>query len=163
MFKFSSLGALGLLACSAFGCASQVDANQRLLGEQARAERSALEQQLRIAELELRLQQLESESSPPAGSAELGAILERLDTVIAQNQALLRAQGAPPGAAAVLPTSDAPSDDADAKAMLRYWAERLRAGSNRFRSGLTPDQNAALNTLLRRERPLDPRNPWQEL
>jgi type II secretory pathway pseudopilin PulG len=162
MFKFRCLGALGLLAISAVGCASQADAHQRLLGEQARAERSALEQQLRIAELELRLQQLEARRAPMA-AAELAAILERLDTVIAQNQALLRAQGTPGAAAAVVPTGDAPSEDADAKVMLRYWAERLRAGSNRFRSGLTPEQSAALNTLLRRERPLDPRNPWQEL
>ena len=28
---------------------------------------------------------------------------------------------------------------------------------------LTADQNAALNVLLRRERQLDPRNPWREM
>jgi hypothetical protein len=133
--------------------------------------------QPRLAEREPRPSQLPAERSGPGAAApaarqaqlpaELEAVLAQNEELAAHNRALLvenqalASQAAVPAAAGA--RCDAPPpDDADAKTQLRYWAERLRNGDNGFRGGLTPQQNAALNVLLRRERELDPQNPWHE-
>jgi hypothetical protein len=130
--------------------------------------------QRRIAELEQQLAQLETlRAAAPAGpaprqeSSELETVLARNQELAArnrslslENQALLHKQLFESPAASTA-ACQAPPDAEDPRVQLRYWAERLRQGDAGFRGGLTPEQNAALNVLLRRERPLDPRNPWR--
>ena len=82
-------------------------------------------------------------------------------TLAAENQALAQSHLFEPHASATACKS--PPGDVDPKAQLRYWAERLRDGDSGFRDRLTIAQNAALNVLLRRERELDPHNPWREM
>jgi hypothetical protein len=129
----------------------------------------------RIAQLEQQLKNLEAEprsaarggSTPPQASAELDAILARNQELLARNRALAAENQAlaqshlfePPVAEGAC---EPPPDDADPKVQLRYWAERLRDGEGGFRGRLTPEQNAAVNVLVRRERALDPHNPWRE-
>lgn len=132
--------------------------------------------QRRISELEQAPQERETQRAasaaaapapaPPRDSSELDAVRARNQELVArnrslslENQALLQKQLFEPPAAAG--ACEAPPDGADPRVQLRYWAERLRAGDSGFRGGLTPEQNAALNVLLRRERELDPRNPWR--
>jgi hypothetical protein len=130
------------------------------------------EPERRIAQLEQRLQQLEAErrGAAPAGSVrgELQAAIARNNELMASNRALAAENQAlaqeshlfdRPGTPA---TCGAPASDADPKAQLRYWAERLRENESGFRARLTAEQNAAVNVLLRRERELDPHNPWRE-
>jgi hypothetical protein len=125
--------------------------------------------QNRIAELELRIQELEAErrAQQQVGgqrSSELAAAIARNEQLVArnlalslENQELARAHAFDPSAPA--PAVQPPSD-ADPRAQLRYWAKQLREGETTFRR-LPPDWNAAVNVLLRRERELDPQNPWR--
>lgn len=130
----------------------------------------------RIAQLEQRLKDLEAErraaasggSSPRGPSAELDAVLARNQELVARNRALAAENQALAESHLFEPSvADAacepPPGGADARAQLRYWADRLRNGDSGVRSRLTPELNAAVNVLLRRERELDPRNPWREL
>jgi hypothetical protein len=128
--------------------------------------------QRRIIELEQRVKELEAERRGAARSApapqdtsrELAAAIARSDELAArnralslQNQELTQAHLFEPPAAT---RACEPPESADAKAQLRFWAEQLRdADSPRVR--LSSEQNAALNVLLRRERSLDPTNPWR--
>jgi hypothetical protein len=137
---------------------------------------SGSEAQRRIAQLEQRLKELETERrgasagapAPRHVSGELGAatarnqeLLARNRALAAENQALAQSHLFEPRVTAT--ACEPPPGDADPKAQLRYWAERLRDGDGAFRSRLTSEQNSALNVLLRRERELDPKNPWREL
>jgi cell division protein FtsB len=131
--------------------------------------------QSRIAQLEQRLKELEAERQAESASGRThGNVAEQLDASLARNdelQARNRALAAENQTLTqnhlferpVRATACPPPDDADAKAQLRYWAERLRAGGSQFRDRLTVSQNAALNVLLRPERELDPQNPWREM
>jgi hypothetical protein len=129
--------------------------------------------QRRIVELEQRVKELEAERRAAAQSAatprdtsrELAAAIARSDELAArnralslQNQELAQAQLFEPPAAA---TACEPPEGTDAKTQLRFWAEQLRDGDNGPRVRLSAEQNAALNVLLRRERALDPNNPWR--
>jgi hypothetical protein len=133
--------------------------------------------QRRIAQLEQRLRELEAERRgaaqagpspvpvPVTVSAELEAVMARNEELVARNRTLATenqalVQGQVFERAPVASRCEPAPDGSDPKAQLRYWAERLRDGDNGFRGGLSPEQNAALNVLLRRERALDPRNPW---
>jgi hypothetical protein len=129
----------------------------------------------RIAQLERQLKDLEAEphgaprgrSTPRQPSGELDAVLARNQELMARNRALAaEIQALAQSHLFEPPVADSacerPPADADPKAQLRYWAERLRDGDGGFRSRLTPEQNAAVNVLLRRERALDPHNPWRE-
>jgi hypothetical protein len=121
-----------------------------------------------VAELERRVKELEAErrsAQHSEKSLEMKAALARNEELAAKNRALSlenqelaqsRAfeQHRSAGAACELP------DDADPRAQLRYWAKQMRDGEGALR--LSPEQNAALNVLLRRERHLDPNNPWRE-
>jgi hypothetical protein len=134
------------------------------------------EAQRRIAQLEQRLKELEAErrAATPDGSARVKASGE-LDAVIAHNRELTarnRALAAENQALAQshlfeTPASatacEPPPSDADPRAQIRYWAERLRDGDTALHGRLTTKQTAAVHVLLRRERELDPRNPWREL
>jgi hypothetical protein len=168
MIKFrQGLRILGVtsLAWSAVGCAGHADTSRRLIDELGRAERSESDNQRRIADLEWRLREIEAQrdaESRRGSSRQLSAVVDRLDTLLAQNQQLLSATAAP-GDASAMCTTAGPEDGTDAKTHLRYWAERLRTSSSGFRGGLTPEQNSALNVLLKRERLLDPKNPWPDL
>jgi hypothetical protein len=138
-----------------------------LTGTPAARDESA---QRRIAELEQLVKELEAERSGvqqrSEKSSDLAAAMARNEQLAARNQALSlenqelaqsRAFERPAPAAACEPPSNA-----DPAAQLRYWAKQLRDGETE--SGrLTPERNAAVNVLLRRERQLDPRNPWRDL
>jgi hypothetical protein len=131
--------------------------------------------QRRIAQLEQRLKELEAERHAAAPRAATGDITaDELDAMIARNDELMARNRTLAAENQVLEQShlfepvsakacEPAPDDPDPKAQLRYWAERLRDGDNGFRDGLTIEQSAALNVLLRRERALDPRNPWREM
>lgn len=121
--------------------------------------------QRRVVELERRLKELEQERRAAAQSAqELSTALARTEALEARNTALtleneelthtrsMSAQSAGCGAL----------DEADPKEQLRYWAKRMRDGETGFRGRVSGEWNAALNVLLRRDRPLDPRNPWRD-
>jgi hypothetical protein len=168
------LGMVGLCAAGVVGCATYSAENQRLIVSLEQSRQAALEQQLRLVQLEQRFAQLERAPlghSARRSSSELTPALEKLDELILQNQQLLlqmagRGTNEAPALEAsaddgfTLPVSCA--DGSDARDQLRYWAARLRADHTVFRGGLSPEQNHALNLLLRRERLLDPQNPWHE-
>jgi hypothetical protein len=135
------------------------------------------EAQRRIAQLEQRLKELEAErrGASASGGPTRGNASDELDAVIArnrelmarnrtltvENQALAQSHLFEPPVTAT--ACEPPPGDADPKAQLRYWAERLRDGDSGLRDRLTIAQNTALNVLLRRERELDPRNPWRDM
>jgi hypothetical protein len=137
------------------------------------AERSGAQ---RIAQLEQRLRELEAERSrATSDAAARGKATHELEVMIAHNRELAarnRALAAENQALAEghlfeTPASNTacepPPNAADPRAQIRYWAERLRDGDTAFQGRLTTEQNAAVQVLLRRERELDPRNPWREL
>jgi hypothetical protein len=161
---------LGVGAACSLGCAARAADDSRLIDELARSRQQALLGELRLAELERRLGELQREA--PRQSAEAEAqrqILYRLDLLVAQNQHLLEQQipaPEPPPAGAQASFGESPSSDAvcgedvDPEEQLRRTVERLRQGPHGFRGGLTPEQNHAVNVLLRGRRTLDPSNPW---
>jgi hypothetical protein len=113
--------------------------------------------QRRIAELEERIEQLEA-----ARSAELAAAIAQNEELAERNRALdLENQQLARSRAPLRPAVCEPLD-ADPRSQLRYWAQRMRDGESSFRGGLPTEWRSALNLLLRRERELDPHNPWQE-
>ena len=123
--------------------------------------------QRRIAELEQRIKELEAKQGAAHGagkSPELSASKTRNAELTARNRELslenqeLVSRGSPPLAAAVTCT---PPSDADPRAQLRYWARQLRDDDTAI-GRLPADWNSAVNILLRRQRELDPRNPWRE-
>jgi len=168
MIKFRHrLAILGLtsLALGALGCATHTDENRRLIAELGRAERSAFDDQQRIADLEWRLKESEAQRDAEvkrSAARQLSAVVERLDALLEQNQTLVHAAVAPTEGSSMC-TVSGPDDGTDPKAHLRYWAERLRSSSTGFRGGLTREQSSALNVLLKHERWLDPKNPWPNL
>ena len=129
--------------------------------------------QRRVGELEQRVRELEAErraATQPAHASgdaprELVAAVARNQELMAriralslENQELVQSQLFEHPAGACEP----PPGEADPKAQLRYWADRIRTGESGFRSRLTAEQNAALNVLLRRERELDAQIAWHE-
>lgn len=132
--------------------------------------------QRRIAQLEQRLKELETERNRATRDASTrGKASHELEVMIAHNRELAarnRALAAENQALAEGHLFETPAsatacepapNDADPRAQIRYWAERLRDGDTAFNRRLTTEQNAAVQVLLRRERELDPRNPWREL
>lgn len=126
---------------------------------------TALAAQRRIAELERRVKQLEAEHSAAVDSSARELATERArakELAASHNQALaLENQQLARSEAAQRSSCELP-DESDPKAQLRYWAQRMRDSDRGFRGRLSSDWNAALNVLLRHDRPLDPRNPWRE-
>lgn len=157
------------LALASLGCVNSASENRRLAEELQRTHVRALESQLRVADLERRLGEIEQARAvreEPAMARELTKLENKLDLLISQNQLLLSTRQDPP--AEPLHDSEpgegiAGDDDpaADPRERLRFWAQRVRADSTRWRGGLSPAQNEALNVILRRERSLDPANPWR--
>lgn len=170
----SRLAIVGLAGFGFMGCASQSVENRRLLDELSQARATAAEHRAHLAELEQRLLGIEQRRELEAERArarELMPLVDKLDLVISQNRELLLQN------AASLPLPPAPIEEeidahgsaaeeqtcalsSDPKEQLRFWAERLRGDPSRWRGGLSPAENQAVNVLLRRERLLDPRNPW---
>jgi TolA-binding protein len=170
MFNLVSRLVVAAVAASSVGCATYAAENRRLLDDLSRSRDAAVENQVRLVEVEQRLRQIELEAQLAAERSranELGVVAEKLDLLIAQNQQILLQASAPlpPEVAAIesAAVADACTDASDPKERLRYWAERLRNDPSVWRGGLSPAQNQALNILLRRERLLDPLNPWQNL
>lgn len=169
----SRLVIIGLSGCSFVGCASHAAENRRLLDELSQARAAAVDNRTHLAELEQRLFGIEQQRELEAERArarELMPLLDKLDVLISQNRELLLQNAASllpaplPAeviegevSAAETQTCDLSSDP---KEQLRYWAEQLRGDPSRWRGGLSPAENQAVNVLLRRERLLDPRNPW---
>jgi hypothetical protein len=131
--------------------------------------------QRRVAQLEQRLKELEAErhrastdgSSRDKASRDLEAVISQNRELAARNRALAAenqalAQSHLFESPATTPACEPPGN-ADPRAQIRYWAELLRASGSSSRGRLTSEQNAAVQVLLRRERELDPRNPWRDL
>jgi hypothetical protein len=177
MFKLVSRLVIAAFAASNIvGCATYAAENRRLLDDLSRSRDAAAGNQVRLVEVEQRLRQIELEGQRAAErtrASELAAVAEKLEVLIAQNQRLLLQVSAPPTpvepalpevpAIESVAVADACVEESDPKERLRYWAERLRNDASLWRGGLTPAQNQALNILLRRERSLDPLNPWHNL
>jgi hypothetical protein len=176
MFNLVSRLVLAAVAASNIvGCATYAAENRRLLDDLSRSRDAAVGNQVRLVEVEQRLRQIELEGQLAAErtrARELAVVAEKLEVLIGQNQQILLQASAPlpvepelPAAPAVasVTVADACVDASDPKERLRYWAERLRNDASLWRGGLTPAQNQALNILLRRERSLDPHNPWNDL
>jgi hypothetical protein len=169
----SRLAVVGFFASSLLGCASHAAENRRLLDQLSQARAAAADNRAHLAELEQRLVGIERQSELEAERArarELVPLVEKLDLLISQNRELLlqNAASLPPSALsaevtdpeASVPEGQTCELNSDPKEQLRYWAEQLRGDPSRWRGGLSPAENQALNVLLRRERLLDPRNPW---
>lgn len=124
--------------------------------------------QRRVAELEQRVKELEAERS---GGVKSGESSRELATAIARSEALEQRNRAlfvenqelaqSRAAERRLATCQAP-DGEDPKVQLRYWATRMRDSDSGFRGRVSSEWNGALNVLLRRERSLDPHNPWRQ-
>jgi hypothetical protein len=120
--------------------------------------------QRRVAELEQRVKELEAERASAQRGSEspaVAAAMARNEELEARNHALQelvqsRAFEQPARATAVCQ----PPNDADPRAQLRYWGKQLRDGETAY-GRLSPEWHAALNVLVRRERELDPHNPWR--
>lgn len=167
----SRLAVVGFAGIAVLGCASQAAENRRLLDELSQARAAAVDNRAHLAELEQRLLGIEQQRELEAERArarELVPLMEKLDLLISQNTELLMQNAAP---LAPAPTEESEGQgsvaaeqtcelSSDPKQQLRYWAEQLRGDPSRWRGGLSPAENQAVNVLLRRERLLDPRNPW---
>jgi hypothetical protein len=101
-----------------------------------------------------------------AKASERGELGDKLDLLIAQNQLLLAQRSelasvqSEPSESAKSPDGACNADvDADPREQLRFWAERVREDTTRWRGGLSTAQSEALHELLR-PRSLDPSNPW---
>lgn len=155
-----------LAAFSLVSCATYAPENRRLLVELTHARAAAVEQQTRLASLEQRLRKVEQQRElavERARAQELRPLLERLDLLISQNRELVlhtTAPGLPPAIESEPEADPDCEQSSDPKRQLRHWAARLRADPSRWRGGLSTAENQALNLLLRRERSLDPSNPW---
>jgi hypothetical protein len=115
-----------------------------------------LEQQVK----ELELQQRAALASDEDQSLELAAakarseeLADRILSLTLENQDLGQSRSFE-RAICVAP------DDADPRAQLRFWARQMRDGESGFRAGFPPEWDAALNLLIKRDRSLDPQNPW---
>jgi hypothetical protein len=160
------------------GCAGQRDDSLRLSEELGRARADAAWQQAHAAELESRMLRLEQRTAvtPNAQHAADGALLSRLDRLIALNERLLAERAAAPvttsgvpkeaPAAHALPPTAASvtsngtptlSDEQELRALVVRLRGRPRPGSPH--GGLTREQEAALRVLTRPERELDKENP----
>ncbi len=128
-------------------------------GELQAAQRRISELDEQIAELELR-QRRAAESSSET-SLELAAAIARNEELAARNLALTLENEELAQSRAFQAICVAP-DEADPREQLRYWAKLMRDGESGFRAGLPPEWRTALNLLIRRDRPLDPNNPWGE-
>lgn len=162
----------GCLGVGGLGCAPRVADHDRLLDELAKSRQQALASELRLVALDRRLEELERDQAQAVAAAESVAqaqILSRLDLLAAQNERLLALGAgarqlelapAPVLDEAVLSPALACGDELDPEEQLRRSVERLRQDPFRWRGGLSPVQNEAVNVLLRRRRPLDQHNPW---
>jgi hypothetical protein len=149
-------GLLGNLA----GCASYAE-NQRLSLALERSRREVVVGQARLVDLESRVKDIEHGDVLRAERLRSDAaarLMDRIELLIVQNQELLRQREGDDAPAAEL--RDHCDEDRDPIAQLRDAVERLRSDPGRWRGGLSPAQNQVLTELLRRERSLDPRNPW---
>jgi hypothetical protein len=122
--------------------------------------------QRRISELaqrveELELQQRRAAESSSEKALELAAVVARNEELAAQNLVLTLESEELSQSRAFEAICAAPGE-ADPRAQLRYWAKLMRDGESGFRAGLPPEWHTALNLLIRRDRPLDPNNPWGE-
>jgi hypothetical protein len=164
----SRLAIIGFTAFTLSGCATYAAENRRLVDELERARAAVMDNRAHLAQLEQRLHDLERQREDDTERArvrELLPVMDKLDLLVSQTrELLLQSQPASvttaPAASATVVGAGASEADSDPKEQLRHWAERLRGDPSRWRGGLSPAESQALNVLLRRERLLDPRNPW---
>lgn len=160
--------ALGFIVSAGPGLVARAAEPERWVGTIAADVSKAADDaaQRRIVELERRVKELEAERHAGAGSSAkaLAAVQARTEALEAHNRALSIENQELAHRAAVeaqSSTCGAP-EGTDAKEQLRYWAQRLRDDERGFRGRMSSEWNAALNVVLRRDRPLDPRNPWRD-
>jgi hypothetical protein len=155
----------GLLARAAepdrWVAAIEADASSTVAGDGAAQRMAELEQRVKELEAERGLSQRHSGKSP-----ELSAVVARNEELVAKNLALsvenrALSQSRAFEQSARTAAACEPPNDADPKAQIRYWGKLIRDSETAFGS-LSPEWNAALSVLLRRERELDPNNPWLE-
>ena len=173
------LRGVALLAAltGACGCAAQLAGQNQLAYELAQARDDAAAQRSQVTALEARLAVLERDAaSKRARSVQDAPVLAKLDHLISVNEKLVERVSAPShetpvnqSSAPVTSSSPAQASDDNACAdgltpeeQLERLVRRMHghAGSG-FRGGLSLEQSQALRVLLRRERELDERSPWQ--
>ena len=174
--KIGTAACAMVLAASA-GCA-QYAGHQRGLAEELRATRQQAElERQRVLELESRLAWLEQNTHTL--NQQLDAprserlLLERLDTLIALNQRLLSERALRPAVDPARAEREQPSSldmpdspecnvGLNTEEKIRQLVMRLRGERSPWRvDGLSYEESEALRFLLRRERQLDAKNPWQ--
>jgi hypothetical protein len=161
-----TLFAVVVLGGALSGCASQQNEALRLSEELGRSRADAATQQAHAAELESRLSRLEQNAAVSASErrSDERELSRRLDRLIELNARLL-AEHAP---VAVAPAPIAPASASPVSAsktltegdQLRALVEHMRGKPGRPHGGLTREQEAALQVLLRPERQLDTDALW---
>jgi hypothetical protein len=181
MGAWASLRGFGVLIALANsgGCAAQMAGQNQLAYELAQARDDAAAQRTQVTALEARLAVLERDTmSKRARSAQDAPVLAKLDHLISVNEKLVErisasAHEAPANQSIepAPPARSTPADGSDDNAcadgltpeeQLERLVRRMHghAGAG-FRGGLSLEQSQALRVLLRRERELDERSPWQ--
>ncbi len=169
-----------LLGC---GCTLHTQDNRGLSEELHSARAEAQVERERVLALELRLAQLEQQASrleertekpAPAPRARDTRLLDRLDALIALNQSLvqeLRPRSTPRAASeSATPTPVLTATERGSECVpgltkeerIRLLVRELRGERSPWlEDGLSYEESQALRLLIRRERELDPHNPWQ--
>lgn len=171
--------ACGALLWATVGCAHYGGADRGLADELRATKQQAELERTRVLELEARLAWLEQKTREfdqhAAATRDQRMLLDKLDMLIALNQRLLSEHAtlltSPP--AQIIQSSEQPSSLASAAApecnvglsteeKIRQLVLRLRGERSPWRvDGLSYEESEALRFLLRRERQLDAKNPWQ--
>jgi hypothetical protein len=167
-----------LFAFASSGCAAQLAEQNRLERELTEARDDAASQRARVNELEQRLAVIERDvaANKRTQTARDTPVLAKLDRLIRVNEQLLQRVPAPapvvnastPVESPLISTQPATNSDPSCgeglspAEQIERLVRRLHGGSgSSWRGGLSLEQSQALRVLLRRERELDARSPWQ--
>lgn len=161
---------IGFVVSAGPGFAARSSEPERWVGAVRPAVRSAALEgaaKRRIAQLEQQLEELELSEraaleSSGEKSLELAAARARNEELADRNLSLTLENQELAQGRAFERAICVPPDEADPRAQLRYWARQMRDGGTGFSGGLPPEWHTALNLLMRRDRSLDPQNPWRQ-
>lgn len=164
----------GLPGCGASASKAAVDAAESQ-AQSARAE--ATREHAQLIEIEARLLELEHRLASQARACKATRDPQPVAVASSREQPgtkPLRSEGdflveahpiapaAPPSAKVALGASPQPAAPVSEREHLEQLLEQLRAYGYDPQSGLSLERREALRVLLRRERPLDMMNPWDE-